>query len=341
MKTRGWACETAGLKDEILDEEGFLLDLKALMDVREKIFFYTLGAKKVPLYVAVFSTTDRLQHMFFNHLDAKHPLYNPEEARKYAPEILENYRRADEIVGRVMDQMGEKDVLMVMSDHGFSSYRRGLNVNTWLVMNGYMMLRGQTASTTPEQLKRLFTDEDFFQNTDWSRTKAYSLGLGQVYINLAGREGEGIVAQEDYLPLCKEIREKLLALRDPVTGDQVVKNVYLRDEIWKGPYLEKGAGSPDMMLGFNEGYRIAWGTTLGGVPEEMVEDNTQKWTGDHSSVDPPIVPGIIVCNRKVAVEQPDIRDIAPTVLALFGTAVPTEIEGRALFEVPGKVAGTK
>ena len=342
MKTRGWAAETHGVKYQILNEDAFLQDLRELMNLRERMFFYSLEKVKVPLYVAVFSCTDRIQHMFFRYLDPRHPLYkrySEDEIDRYARAVLDTYEKADRIVGRVMKHIGDDSnkTLIVMSDHGFASFRRGMNINTWLAESGFMVFKGQKDGSPPKP--DLFTSEDFFVNTDWSRTKAYCLGLGQIYINLKGREGKGLVAREDYDRVCEEIRRGLLAYRDPVTGEQVVKNVDRREEIWSGPFVTEWPEAPDLQVNFSEGFRVSWETALGAAPEGVMKESTSKWSGDHVGVDPSVVPGVFFTNRKVAAEDPSIIDVPLTVLNLLGVPIPENMEGRVLFDQPtGKAA---
>src|SRR4029079_11257331 len=131
------------------------------------------------------------------------------------------------------------------------SFRRGVNLNTWLVQNGYMKFEGQSQLKT---LQSLFGRGKFWEGVDWSQTRAYAVGLGQIYFNLKGREGQGIVsAGEEYKALQEEIRAKLMQLRDPDDGAEVFRDVYRRDDIYKGDYLQ---WAPDLQVGFNDGYRV-------------------------------------------------------------------------------------
>jgi predicted AlkP superfamily phosphohydrolase/phosphomutase len=202
-----------------------------------------------------------------------------------------------------------------------------VNINTWLVQNGYMYLHGQGDKSYT--LNDLFDKGQFWVNTDWSKTKAYALGLGQIYINLQGREKQGIVAPgEEYAKLQDELISKLKGLKDPETGDTMIVNVYKRDDIYHGEYI---GNAPDLMIGFNDGYRVSWQTTLGGIPKNLVENNMKKWSGDHCSYDVSITSGVFLSNRKINRSNPRIHDIAPTVFKTLGIASLPNLDGKSLF----------
>jgi predicted AlkP superfamily phosphohydrolase/phosphomutase len=202
-----------------------------------------------------------------------------------------------------------------------------VNLNTWLVKNGYMHLHGME---NPEyQLIDLFDKGQFWVNTDWNKTKAYALGLGQIYINLQGREKQGTVAPgEEYAKLQNELIQGLLQIKDEETGEAVIRNVYKRDDIYRGEYI---GNAPDLMVGFNEGYRVSWQTTLGGIPKELLENNMKKWSGDHCAYDYQITSGVLLSNKKLAKSDPNIIDIAPTVFKALGISKLPNQDGKPLF----------
>lgn len=337
-KTRGWAAETHGLKDGQLSEDGFISDLLDLMNKREKKTLETLRRTRPNVFVSVFSETDRISHMHMRSIDPQHPLYTPELANAYGNAIEKIFVRMDEIVGRVMEEIKDDTnaILMVMSDHGFQSWRYQVNLNTWLWKNGYMTLKSDSPFEGEMKLDDLRAKDSnqFFRDVDWPRTKAYALGLGQIYINLKGREPIGAVEPGDYQSLCREIADGLLTLNDERPGREntpTITEVKLRDEIWSGAYVNDEHDCPDMQVGFNEGYRVSWQTCLGGVENEIVSDNLEAWSGDHCSFAERHVPGMFFCNRPVAIENPTIYDFAPTILNHFGLKRPAEMEGRDLF----------
>jgi predicted AlkP superfamily phosphohydrolase/phosphomutase len=220
----------------------------------------------------------------------------------------------DELIGRVMDRIDSDTTLMVLSDHGFKPFRRAVELNRWLQENGYLAEKAD--ATTPDLLQRV----------DWSRTRAYAVGFGGIYLNMAGREAKGIVQKEDAAQLKQEIAEKLKALTDPKHNRSPVAEVYDRAKAYSGPYV---ADAPDLIVGFTPGYRVAWETVTGGFGESAVSDNERPWGGDHN-MNPPQVPGMLFCNRPIDTQSPHITDIAPTVLDLFGVPIPGYMDGRPI-----------
>ncbi|PWT88477.1 MAG: hypothetical protein C5B54_10565 [Acidobacteria bacterium] len=327
-RTLGWAEATWPLNEERIDEATFIQDANAAMNDRIKIMEHELSKKNWNLFVSVYETTDRFQHMFYRLLDPKHPYYNAELAAKYGNAIRDVYVRCDQIVGKAMEYADANTTLMVVSDHGFHSFRKAVNLNTWLVLNGYMHLQGQE-DVEPYKLSTLFDQGQFWVNTDWSKTRAYAMGLGQIYINLQGREKQGIVSPgEEYGKLQDELIAKLRELKDPETGETVIGDVYKRDDIYHGDYI---GNAPDLMVGFNEGYRVSWQTTLGGIPKEIVEPNRKKWSGDHCSYDYKITSGVLLVNRKITKSDPKIVDISSTVYKILGVPEVPNLDGKPLF----------
>jgi len=324
-KTIGWALDTWSPTSGIGGDDLLLEDADFTVSKYEEIMEGLLSDGDADLYVQIFYFPDRIGHLFWRHVDAGHPLHDPALAAKYAPELLKAYERMDRIVGRARELAGDDAAFLVLSDHGFSSFRRGVNLNTWLVRNGYMTLKGQGETAT---LEDLFDTGDLFQNVDWSRTKAYALGLGSLYVNLVGRERDGIVMPgTEYREVVEGIRAGLEALVDPETGERPVSRVWTRDEM----YSEFDPDViPDLRVGNALDYRVSWQTTLGGVPADVVEDNTKPWSGDHCSNDPDLVRGILFSNRPIATATPAMVDIMPTVLRLLDLPVPDDVDGKPL-----------
>ncbi len=280
------------------------------------------------LFVSVYETTDRFQHMFYRLIDPEHPLYDADLASKYGNAIRDSYVRCDTIVAKAMEFVDDHTTLMIVSDHGFHSFRKGVNLNTWFVLNGYMHLYGMEDKSYT--LADLFDKGNFWVNTDWNKTKVYALGLGQIFINLQGREKFGIVQPgKEYGDLQDELVTKLKELRDPKNGNLVINNVYKRDDIYHGPQI---GNAPDLLVGFNEGYRIGWQSTLGNTPKDVIEDNMKIWSGDHSSFDYKITAGIFLSNRKIPKQNPNIMDIAPTVYNILKIPEPADVDGVDLFQ---------
>lgn len=325
-RTLGWAEATWPLNAERIDEQTFIDDAFVAMRDREKIMLNELKKKNWNLFISVYETTDRFQHMFYRLLDPRHPEYNAELAARYGNAIRDCYVHMDRIVGEAMQYADKDTMFIVVSDHGFHSFRKAVNINTWLVLNGYMKLFGQDDKTYT--LTDLFDKGQFWVNTDWTKTKAYAMGLGQIYINLQGREKNGIVQPgQEYEALQNELIEKLRALKDPETGEQVIVDVYRRDDIYHGQYV---GNAPDLVVGFNDGYRVSWQTTLGGMPKNVIDENRKKWSGDHCSFDHTITPGMLFVNRKIDTATPNITDIAPTVYKYLNIPTSPDVDGKSL-----------
>ncbi|HEY3384073.1 MAG TPA: alkaline phosphatase family protein [Vicinamibacterales bacterium] len=327
-RTLGWAEATWPLNEDRIDEKTFMDDLFRAFDDRAQVILHEVDSKKFDLVIGVLESTDRVQHMFWRFIDPTHPMYDPALAAKYGDSIERVYRRCDQLLGDVLARIEPDTLVFVMSDHGFHSFKYGVNLNTWLVENGYIARPGREVGA--KNLNDMFGGGgQFWENVDWTRTRAYSLGLGQIYFNMKGREGQGIVNPgEDYKRLADELSARLLTMTDPKTGQRIVSNVYKRDDVYAGPYI---ANAPDLQVGFVDGYRVSWQTSLGGSPAGLLYPNMKKWSGDHCSFDYQTIPGSLLSNRRLTADQARIIDIAPTVLKYFGVGIPKEIDGKPLF----------
>ncbi len=328
MKTIGWWHDTWALNEEKIDEGVFLDDLFSTMETLSQVTLDELKNDAPSLLVSIFTSTDSVSHMFYRLLDPQHPRYDPVLAAKYGDAIRRVYERMDGVVGEVERAMKPGGVLIIVSDHGFHTWRKGFNTNTWLVENGYMTLRNPHAQEPTYNLEQLFGQGSFFPNVDWPRTRAYALGLGQIYLNLAGREKYGTVHPGPEADrLLEAMRRQLLAFRDPDTGQPVLEGVYLGREIFHGARLDR---APDLQLDFRAGYRTSWQTALGAIPAGIVVANLKKWSGDHCASDPADTRGIFFSNRRLTTPDPSLLDIAPTVLRIFGVSPPDPMDGRPL-----------
>lgn len=312
--TLGLAEDTWALNERIIDEEAFLNQAYKHHEERESMFFNALDKTKKGLTACVFDTTDRIQHMFYRYIDEKHPANKDKDTVKHKGAIEELYVRMDDLVGRTREKVGDKGVMIVMSDHGFKSFRRGVNLNSWFFQNGYMFYKDGKPG------------KEWFENVDWDKTKAYAFGLGGIYLNVKGREAKGIVNPgEECKKLKDELKEKLSRLNDPDSGETAISMVYDSDELYQGPY---GVNGPDLLAGFNVGYRSSWEAAVGKSTDKVIEDNTKSWSGDHC-MDPRLVPGVLFCSRKIDSDSPSIMDVGPTVLKLFGIDVPSYMQGKS------------
>ena len=317
--TLGLAEDTWALNERVIDEDAFLKQSWLIFEERKKQLWDVIDKTKKGFVTVVFDTTDRISHMFWRTLEPEHPANADKEVERYKDVIPELYSRMDSFLADVRAKVGNDPdtLLMVISDHGFTSFQRGVNLNAWLRDEGYLVLKeGKN------------TSGDWFRDVDWSKTRAFTLGLTGVFINRKGRERDGQVAPgEEMDALCLEIKHKLEALTDPKSGNPVVKECFLTQRIHDGPYADT---APELLIGYHRGFRHSWDCATGAVSEEIFTDNTKSWSGDHC-VDPRLVPGVFWCNRKIDTKEPRLADIGPTALDLFGVEIPGYMQGKPLF----------
>ena len=292
--TQGMPEDVSALRERVLTREEFMAQARIAGDEIRRQYDYVL---------------DQFQgggsHMMWRVIDPEHPTYDPEVDGKFAGVIEELYRNADEVVGYTLDQMDEGTTLIVMSDHGFATLRRQFSINTWLKEAGYLAVRNPDMPNDP----------GMFINVDWTRTRAYGVGLNGLYVNLRGREPYGIVDPGDRAALVAEIAEKITQVIDPATDLPAVGRAYSREEFFR----DRGEHEigPDLVIGFAKGTGGSGKSALGAVPAEVFADNTEEWTGDHG-MDHETVPGILLTNRPLKKEAPRLQDLAAAILAEYG-----------------------
>jgi predicted AlkP superfamily phosphohydrolase/phosphomutase len=251
--------------------------------------------------------------MLWRYADPDHPGYVEDDQLLNGIRVL--YQEMDNALGRVMESIDDDTTLIVMSDHGFCPFYRGVNLNTWLLENGYVTLKDPSKrgrSTIP------------FANVDWSKTTAYALGLNGLYVNLKGREERGIVNPgPEHQALLDRLERDLLAIRDPQNDEQVVTLVVQTARDFHGPGMEVG---PDIIVGYNWGYRSSWKSPLGEFPEGVFVDNLDAWSGDHS-VDHRHVPGVLLSNRRITMDDPALYDLSVAILDHYGVEKPSQMIG--------------
>jgi len=317
--TQGIAEDTKALSDGMLDDKEYLQQARTVLAEHRRIFDAEFPKFNQGVFFFYFSSLDLNSHMFWRLMDTNHPEYDATLAEQNGSAIADFYQQIDQVLGEVLPRLDDHTTLLVLSDHGFAPYNRSFNLNTWLLNNGYIKLKSGASTDSSEPLA----------NVDWTQTRAYGLGLNGLYLNLKGRETNGIVEPGSAADaLMTEIRSKLLAVHDPKSQQQVITRIDLASEAYQGPYARSG---PDMLVGYNRGYRAGWQTILGAFPPEELEDNSNPWSGDHC-MDYTLVPGVLLSNRKISASSPALTDIAPTILAEFGIAKVQGMIGQSVFQ---------
>jgi predicted AlkP superfamily phosphohydrolase/phosphomutase len=311
--TLGLAEDTWALNERILDEKGFIDQAYLLHDERKKMWFHTLDRLRDGMACIVFDLSDRLQHMFFRYLDADHPANRGKDTSEYKDAVYEMYREMDDLVGKTLEYVDDKTALFVMSDHGFKQFRRGVNVNSWLRDQGMLVTLDGAG------------EGEYLSSADWPKTRAYSIGLDGIYINLEGRERDGAVSTAEFEAVKKQVVDGLMELCDD-DGSPAVNHVYDVKNDFTGPYRNEG---PDLIVGFSEGYRVSWDCAKGTIAGHVFEDNTKSWSGDHC-IDPVLVPGVLYSNWKLSEQDPRLMDLGPTVLDVFGVDIPGYMVGKSV-----------
>jgi predicted AlkP superfamily phosphohydrolase/phosphomutase len=232
--------------------------------------------------------------------------------------IDDAYCRADRVVAGVLDHVDEQTLLIVLSDHGFNGFRRGVSLNHWLWERGLLRLEAGI-EPGPEA-------GDLLRHVDWSGTRAYALGLSGIYLNLEGREREGVVKASEADPLRRQIAGQLGELVDPQAGVSAVRGAWPREDVYQGSHVGE---APDVLVSYSAGYRVGWSSSLGGVERCLFEANDHPWSGDHI-IDPALVPGMLVMNRPFRAKGASLVDLAPTILGAMGCPIPEEFEGKEL-----------
>ena len=314
--TQGMPEDTKALEYDVLDDGEFVTQTDTVLAERWRMLDAVLDDYRGGFLFFYVSTIDQSCHALWRHFDADHPAHTPESG--FADRFEHLYAEMDSLLGVVRRRIPRDAVLIVMSDHGFAPFRYRVNLNTWLWQNGYLNVLDE----------KTVGRHALFENVFWRRTRAYAEGLNGLYVNRIGRERRGIVRADEADALIDEIARGLLDWVDPNTGEHVVTAVLRTSEIYHGP---EAHAAPDVIVGFNRGYRSSDESALGTLSRQAITPNLGKWTGDHC-MDPSLVPGILLSNRRIVVDDPDLRDLPVTILSLYGIPVPDVMTGRMLFD---------
>jgi predicted AlkP superfamily phosphohydrolase/phosphomutase len=304
--TKGFPEDTKALSRGVLSDLEYMASAEAILEEQERLFRYQLGRFRGGLLFSYFTSLDLNMHMFYRSMDPLNPLYASVQAgaSAFVPWL---YSRIDSLVGEAIDAAGRDAAVVVMSDHGFAPFRRGFNLNSWLGANGWL--------AAPDRAR---PGAEMFEGVDWSSTAAYGLGINSLYLNLRGREEAGAVDPAGASSMLSRLKSELESLVDPVTGMKVIRTVHILADECAGGLPEY---APDAVVGYAPGFRSSWETALGGIPEGIVVDNADRWSGDHC-VDPPAVPGVLAANVPVA-GGASITDIGASIADLLDSSTPS------------------
>jgi predicted AlkP superfamily phosphohydrolase/phosphomutase len=325
FSTLGMAEDHNGLNNGRLDEAAYLAQCELVLAERDRLMRFELDRFNEGFFFFLYDTPDRVQHMLWRFRDPEHPGYEPDLARDFSTLIEQHYARCDKLLAPVLEKVDENTLLFALSDHGFNTFRRAFDTNTWLWQNGLLALKN--GSKPCEDLG------ENFSAVDWSRTYAYAVGLGGIYLNFKGREREGILEEGAEAERVRDaIQSGLAQYPDAPTQSVAIRDVKRCEELYRGQYA---GNAPDLLVNFSPGFRVSWQSAVGGFANSLMEDNTRRWSGDHI-MDPEAVPGILFTNKVwgADVEKsgniPSIIDLAPTILNYLGVPVPETMEGKPL-----------
>jgi len=319
FSTLGMAEDHNGLNNGRLDESAYLRHCELVLEERERLMRFELDRFSEGFFFMLYDTPDRVQHMMWRFRDREHPGYEPDLSPELSTRIEEHYCRCDALLSAVLDKTDENTLLIFLSDHGFGTFRRAFDTNTWLWENGLLALKD---NRKPDE-----SLSEGFSQVDWSKTYAYAIGLGGIYLNFKGRERGGILDEGTEADrVRKAIQTALAEFPDVETKHPAIRSVSRREELYSGRFV---GNSPDLLVNFYPGFRVSWRTAVGGFANSLLEDNKRRWSGDHI-VDPESVPGILFMNRKARDSQAQIIDLAPTILNYLCVPVPQSMEGRCL-----------
>lgn len=360
--TQGMAEDVNALKKGVLDDSEFMQQVTLIHHETMDMLDYALGRYvdngKQGLLFFYFSEIDLACHMMWRHGDEKHPAHDADTSRlaasawtgraesTLADTVEDMYLRLDPALGKVREKLGDDVTLVVMSDHGFAPYHREFSLNTWLVDNGYLVLKEGLAKELPEAdpaHRKVFV---YGPEVDWSKTRAYGIGFNGLYLNLEGRELDnpetspadesGIVKASEAGVLLREIKQKLETFVDPKTGRHPVLRCDLASEIYSG---ERSAEAPDMLVGYDSGYGNSDDSSTGRIPHEVLLDNCPAshggklgtFNGNHL-MHPDVVPGILISNRPVRDGKFKLEDLTVEVLHQYGIKPPESMKGSPVLE---------
>jgi predicted AlkP superfamily phosphohydrolase/phosphomutase len=301
---------------------------------------YLLGSKEWDFFIAVFYEVDRMQHAFWHYMDKDHPRYAPSHLEDT---IKKSYKRMDSILKEFLDLLEDDTTVIIVSDHGFGPIKGFFRLNQWLLSQKYLKLDEASMkaffdSVAQKFLKKNTQEQPLLQDQsspsstiggayqiDWPNTKAYSIRIGNVYLNVRGREPQGIIEMgKEYEEVRNQLIEDLSNLVHPITKNPFKITIQKKEEVYSGKYFFE---APDLLVSFEDSF---FGQGFG--PMWVLEKEEGYATGGHR------VDGIFLISGQNIKENQwidpiSIYDVAPTILHLAGIAIPYEMDGRVLSPV--------
>ena len=314
--TQGFPEDTKALSHGVFTDLEFLTQGRRVLEERLEAFDFELNRFDEGLLFFYFSSIDQNSHMMLRTMMPDHPLYDPDAAPEVREALPFYYSAMDDVLRQTLAKMDSSTRLIICSDHGFAPFTREFHLSTWLVDNGF------TAAGDRELLRH----SEFFNGVDWTKTRAYALGLNSVYLNLRGRERMGSLFPDAAPRVLDELIDRLLSIRDPANGRRVIQNVYRGADVYRGGRSDQ---APDLIIGYADGYRISDEAAFGRFPDGVLGDRIDKWSADHC-MDPAVVPGVLVTDLPVRQADPALWDLAPTILKAYGLEPQGQMDGRSL-----------
>ena len=284
-----------------------------------------MNEKSCDYVMTVVMGCTRLLNLFYRGFDSKNRQYSPDP--HYEGALHDYYVWMDKNVGELHGSLPGKVVLFIHSGYGAQKLEGRINLNEWLIKDGYMSLLEYPMRPT------LFKDV----KVDWSKTKCWSTGYaGQLYLNMKGREPQGIVDPKNYDELLDELTAKLKDIPHKA-GTSLNTHVWKRDDLYSGPYAKYG---PDLFVSFNEG-RLGTSELLGHGQGKVCSVDTAKGSGDaaHSLYGYFVIAGPSI-PAEGELKEVSLLNVAPTVLDVLGVPIPKNMEKPSILSMVRKKEAT-
>jgi predicted AlkP superfamily phosphohydrolase/phosphomutase len=329
FRTLAWPGSGWALLDGRAEEADLVSSVEETFKDRAAAILNTVGSNNWDFVVAGIETLDVTQHLLWRLVDPGHALYDIALSGRYGRSVEQAYVRLDELVGQVQAALPQEAALVVMSAYGTYTARHVVDLNRWLIEQGWL---AWAETPAPVSLAALTDPAVRPDAVDWSVTQARAMGAGHIYVNLRGRDPHGTVSPGDeYEMLLSRIASGLEALTDPISGRRVVSRVRKGRDLYTGTFAGK---APDLVVSFSPGYTVSWDTVMGGAAGAVIARNQERWSAEHASVDENAVPGVWLSSFPLTDQAIGLLDIAPTIEQFFGRPPAVGSEGTSRLATP-------